>query len=57
MSQLKNVEEIASRLRVKKSWVYQNAESGALPSIKVGRYLRFDPEEIEAWLRKKRSGK
>jgi excisionase family DNA binding protein len=41
----------ARRLGVPVSWVYAKAAGGVLPSVKVGKYLRFRPEAIEAWLR------
>jgi excisionase family DNA binding protein len=45
-----SVEDVAQRLGVAHSWVYSAAERGKLPAIKVGKYLRFDPVELRAWL-------
>ena len=42
--------QVAARLNVPKSWVYAAAEREEIPSRKVGKYLRFVPEEIETWL-------
>jgi excisionase family DNA binding protein len=53
---LLTVQDVAARLKVKASWVYVAAETGTLPSLKVGRYLRFEAEELEAYLEKQRQG-
>ena len=52
---LRGVAWVAEFLNVSKSWVYQAAASGTLPSIRVGAALRFDPEAIRAWLRGEKS--
>ena len=41
---------LAERLRVKRSTIYAWTEQGKIPHLKLGRLLRFDPDEIEAWL-------
>jgi excisionase family DNA binding protein len=38
--------EVARALRVSRSWVYAKAESGELPSLRLGGLLRFDPEAV-----------
>jgi len=45
--------EVATRLSVSRSWVYAAAHDGRLPAIRLGGPdgpLRFDPDEIDAWL-------
>ncbi len=37
-------------LRVPKSWVYEQARSGALPTVTLGRYRRFREESIRKWV-------
>jgi excisionase family DNA binding protein len=52
---LLSVEEIAERLNVPVSWVYSRTrEKGpdAIPRLKVGKYVRFEPEKVLAWIRK-----
>jgi len=47
------VEELATELRVPKSWIYlktRQAGPGAIPKLKVGKYLRFRLEDVLAWL-------
>jgi excisionase family DNA binding protein len=34
-----------------RSWVYLMAQSGRLPSLKVGGLLRFDPDAVRAFVR------
>lgn len=45
------VADVARYLGLSRSWVYQRAESGELPSLKVGGALRFEPEAIRAYAR------
>jgi len=50
--------EAASRLRVSRSWVYEAAKAGRIPSVRLGGPdgpLRFLPEDVERWLERARS--
>jgi excisionase family DNA binding protein len=38
--------DVARYLKVSRSWVYQKAEAGLLPYLKVGGLVRFVPERI-----------
>jgi len=38
--------EVSRALKVSRSWIYANVESGHLPSLRVGGMLRFDPAAI-----------
>ena len=40
--------DVASYLKVSRSWVYHRAEAGQLPCVRVGGLLRFDPAAIRA---------
>jgi excisionase family DNA binding protein len=45
--------EVATRLRVSRTWLYDAAKQGRIPSIRIGgEYgpLRFHPEDIERWV-------
>lgn len=53
---LLTVDDVAERFSVPKSWVYQNAETGRLPSFKVGRYRRFSAQALEDYLSTQRQG-
>jgi excisionase family DNA binding protein len=37
---------VARYLKVSRSWVYQKAEAGLLPYLKVGGLVRFEPARI-----------
>lgn len=50
MKQYFDIATLAERLQVKRSTLYAWAEQGNIPHLKLGRLLRFDPDEIEAWL-------
>jgi len=42
---------VARYLKVSRSWVYQKAEEGALPCLRVGGLIRFDPATVRAFAR------
>jgi predicted DNA-binding transcriptional regulator AlpA len=42
--------DVARFLRVSRSWVYQRAQAGLLPSVKLGGALRFEPAVIRAYV-------
>jgi excisionase family DNA binding protein len=49
-------EELADRLKVGVSWVYEKSRAGGkhgnrLPVLRCGRYLRFSWTDVCAWLR------
>ena len=49
-----SVPEVAEILAVPRSWVYKQAEARRIPYYKVGHYLRFDPADISAYVRRNR---
>ena len=44
-----NAKDVARYLSASRSWVYDQAEAGLLPSLKVGGLLRFVPARVRAW--------
>jgi excisionase family DNA binding protein len=53
---LLTIDELAKQLRVPKSWVYSRTRKtgkGSIPRIRVGKYLRFDLEQVMNWLKEK----
>lgn len=50
MKQYLDIAALAERLRIKRSTLYAWAAQGSIPHVKLGWLLRFDPDEIEAWL-------
>jgi excisionase family DNA binding protein len=50
--------EVAMRLRVSRTWLYDAAKQGRIPSIRIGGEegpLRFHPDDIERWVNDARS--
>lgn len=47
---LLTADEVAARLRVPKTWVYRAAREGSLPSVRCGRYRRFDERDVDSWI-------
>ncbi len=53
--QLVNIREMARILNLKESWLYERTRKGAIPCVRLGKYLRFDPQEVLAFFRSKRA--
>jgi excisionase family DNA binding protein len=52
---LLSVDELAESLNVPKSWIYSRTREtgpGAMPRIKVGKYVRFELDRVIDWLKK-----
>jgi excisionase family DNA binding protein len=45
-----NVEELAGWLGVEVVFVRRLIAERRVPFVKIGRFVRFDPEEIAAWI-------
>ena len=47
-SELITAKELAKRLNVQVSWIYRRTRLGqeAIPHVKMGKYVRFDWEEV-----------
>jgi excisionase family DNA binding protein len=43
-----DAQDVARYLKVSRSWVYQRAEAGVLPCVRVGGLLRFRPDSVRA---------
>jgi len=59
--ELLTVNEVAALLKVSRSWVYEHTRarsaprSDRLPHIKIGKYVRFDPHLVRAFLDRRTS--
>lgn len=53
MSELMTVDELAQYLCVTPDTVYRKVRTGEIPSIRIGRLLRFSKKTIENWLEQK----
>jgi excisionase family DNA binding protein len=47
-------EELAAGMRVARVTVYQWVRRGVIPHLKLEGVVRFDPQEVQAWLESKR---
>lgn len=54
--QLMDVQQLAELWRVPKSTLYNWVSLGRLPYVKLGRSLRFDPQELEEFLSRRKMG-
>lgn len=43
--------DVARFLKASRSWVYQRAQAGQLPCVKIGGLLRFEPAAIRAFIK------
>jgi len=52
------IDEAATLIRVPKSWLYERTRTNTIPHLKLGKYLRFDRDELVAWTRQfRRNGR
>jgi excisionase family DNA binding protein len=47
---LLTADELAERLHVTKSWIYNKVRAGRMPHVRLGRYVRFRVGAIDAWI-------
>jgi excisionase family DNA binding protein len=47
---LLDANEVAEWLGVPVSWVRESTRTGAMPAIPLGRYWRYDREDVLGWL-------
>jgi excisionase family DNA binding protein len=52
---LLTIDELCEKLKMPKSWIYartmpRSQSQDRIPSIRLGKYLRFDHEQVEQWL-------
>ena len=43
-------DDVCALLKVKKSWLYDNVENGAIEVIRLGKQLRFRPSALHRYL-------
>lgn len=48
------IKDVSKMLQIKPATFYVWVAQGTIPHLKLGRLLRFDPDEIEAWLKNHR---
>ena len=47
---LLEAEDVADMLGMTTDWIYREVRADRLPHIRLGRYVRFRRESIDAWL-------
>ncbi|MBW2645548.1 MAG: helix-turn-helix domain-containing protein [Deltaproteobacteria bacterium] len=55
---LLTVDELSQQLKAPKSWLYfRTRQTGprAIPRIKVGKYLRFNLDDVMNWLKERQN--
>jgi excisionase family DNA binding protein len=52
--ELLTLEEAAALLKVPKSWIYDRTRRGAIPHLKLGKYLRFPVADLLRWMHTQR---
>jgi excisionase family DNA binding protein len=53
---LSDTAAIAELLSVPKTWVAEQARQNKIPCVRLGRYVRFDEDEVLAWVASLKSG-
>lgn len=48
-------DEVADMLRLARKTVIVMAREDRIPHIRIGRFVRFDPTEIDRWIKAQRS--
>lgn len=56
-NKLLTVQQVAEALNVPSSWIYRQTRLGpqAIPFVRIGKYLRFDLEQVIAFFKNKQS--
>lgn len=55
MEQLWDIQNVMDRLGVGKDWVLNRIRSGELPAVRLGKYLKFDPKDVEQLIEKSKT--
>ena len=42
--------EMAKKLDVPVSWLYARTRTNEIPLIRLGKYIKFDPERVMEWI-------
>jgi excisionase family DNA binding protein len=48
--------EVAEMLNVPERWVREHTRGGLIPCVQLGRYRRYESEEVLEWVRRQRAG-
>lgn len=53
MEKYLTIDEVCSILQVKRHYIYRLTSRKQIPFVKLGRFLRFERDKIEEWLKDK----
>jgi excisionase family DNA binding protein len=53
---LLTADEVADLLGVPTRWVREHTRSGAIPHVQLGRYVRYDYDDVLAWVESLKAG-
>jgi excisionase family DNA binding protein len=53
---LLTADEVAAYLQVKRSWVYAETRANRIPHVRLGRYVRYQVDAVELWIRQRAAG-
>ena len=45
------IKEMARKLFLPVSWLYGKTRTGEIPHYKIGKYVRFDADQVMEWIR------
>lgn len=51
---LLDIDELADRLGVTERFVRRLVEERRIPFLKIGKFVRFDPDDVERWINNQR---
>lgn len=55
-SRLLEADDVARYIGMTTDWIYREVRAGRMPHIRLGRYVRFRRESIDAWLAARERG-
>ena len=53
LEKLLDAKAVAELLGEKEQWVYRQAKAKKIPSVKLGKYWKFSPSQLQKWLERK----
>lgn len=56
MSPLLNAEQAGALLNVPSSWVLAQARADRIPHVRLGRYVRFNADDLTTWWQSRQRG-
>lgn len=51
VSELLTIEDLSALFKIPKATLYDWTHLGFIPHYKIGRHVRFDPQEVRDWLK------